>query len=301
MKLGSFTFQPEKAEGFDFQVLRVKLETGVRQTPIQDMGSNIAVFADTAAVRSHPDWVSQSPLGPAKMGNNNFNFYWDIVCATQPEHRAEQLSYVAKVDAASKGVWLNSQYFAEHGHCTCSRCKELHAKSGLNWLEWRRREVTEYVAQIRENVKKELVMCIQPDPVSSLERYGVDFDDFAKYANRFCVVMFSKNYATPWYWEMLTRGFKKLLKKPFYVAFYVYGPGDSPKDVPTTQELLTVSARCARAGADGFLYLTDGAKQIRDFQTEAVAQTQLTAKLRTYGGQPVQEFLDHVASWKAII
>ena len=82
-------------------------------------------------------------------------------------------------------------------------------------------------------VKKELVFSVQPDPVSSFERYGVDFDDFAKYADRFNVVMFSKNYATPWYWEMLARGFKKLLKKPFYINLYVYGPGDNPKDVPT--------------------------------------------------------------------
>jgi hypothetical protein len=301
MKLAAYTFQPEKTEGFDFQVLRVKTEMGTRLTPVQDMYSNIAVFADNVAVRNHPDWISQSPLGPAKMGNNNFNIYWDIVCATQPEHRAEQLDYMADVDAKSKGVWLNSQYFAEHGHCTCPRCKELHAKSGLSWLQWRRREVTDYIAQVRERVKNELVLCIQPDPVSSLERYGVDFDDFAKYADRFCVVMFSKNYATPWYWEMLTRGFKKLLKKPFYIAFYVYGPGDSPQDVPTTQELLTVSVRCARAGADGFLYLTDGASQIQDFQKAAVGQVQLREKLKTYGGQPVQEFLDRIENWKSVM
>ena len=214
------------------------------------MYSNVAVFADNVAVHNHSDWISQSPLGPAKMGNNNFNIYWDIVCATQPEHRAEQLNYMTDVDNHSLGVWLNSQYFAEQGHCICPRCNELWKKSGLSWLEWRRKEVTKYIAQVREKVKKELVLCIQPDPVSSLERYGVDFDHLAKYTDAFNVVMFSKNYATPWYWEMLTRAFKKLLKKPFYISFYVFGPGDNPNDVPSTQELLTVSVRCARAGAD---------------------------------------------------
>ena len=130
MKLGTYTFKPEKAEGFDFHVLRVKTEMGLRLTPVQDMYSNIAVFADNVAVRNHPDWISQSPLGPAKMGNNNFNIYWDIVCATQPEHRAEQLNYIAEVDGHSQGVWLNSQYFAEHGHCTCPRCKTLWKRAG---------------------------------------------------------------------------------------------------------------------------------------------------------------------------
>ena len=49
MKLGTFTFQPQKAKGFDFHVLRVKPETGVRLQPVKDMYSNIAVFADNVA------------------------------------------------------------------------------------------------------------------------------------------------------------------------------------------------------------------------------------------------------------
>ena len=300
MKFGTFTFQPEKARGFDFSVFRVKPETGMRLTPVQDMFSNIAVFADNVAVRNHPDWVSQSALGPAKIGNNNYNIYWDVVCATQPEHRAEQLEYIAEIDRRSQGVWLNSQYFADQGHCTCPRCVELWRKSGLSWLQWRRKEVADYVAQVREHVNKELILAIQPDPVSSYERYGVDFDDFANYADAFNVVMFSKNYATPWYWEMLARGFKKLLKKPFYISFYVFGPGDNPKDVPSVAELLTVSVRCARAGADGFLYLTDNATQILRFQKAAVEQAELRKKLKTFGGQQVQEYLDFVADWEKI-
>lgn len=301
MRLGAYTFKPEKAEGFDFHVLRVKIETGAKQTPLRDMYSNVAVFADNAATAAHPDWVSQSPLGPAKMGNSNLNIFWNIVCATQPQHKAEVLDYITPVDQQSLGVWLTNQYFADQGYCTCPRCQELWKKSGLDWLQWRRGEITDYIAQVRDRVKGDLTLCVQPDPVNSLERYGVDFDDFAKYADKFCVVMFAKNYATPWYFEMLTRAFKKLLKKPFYVALYVYGPGDDPKDVPTAQELLVTSVRCVRSGADGLLYLTEGATRIQDFQKAAVEQTQLIAKLRTYGGQPVQEFLDRVEGWKQLL
>ena len=262
LKFGTFTLEPKKAEGFDFHVLRVKTELGTRITSQPDMCSNVAVFGDNIAIRNHPDWLSQSPMGPAKMGNNNYNIYWNIVCATQPQHRAEQLDYMEDVDRHSMGVWTNSQYFADHGHCNCPRCMELWQKSGLGWLEWRRKEVTNYISQIRERTKKELVMCIQPDPATSLERYGVDFDNLAKYCDAFNVVMFSKNYATPWYFEMIARAFKKLLKKPFYVSLYVFGPGDTQSDVPTPAELLTVSTRIARAGADGFLYLTEKASQI---------------------------------------
>jgi hypothetical protein len=293
--------EPKKAEGFDFHLLRVKTEMGTRIPTQNDMYSNIAIFGDNAAIREHPDWLSQSPLGPAKIGNNNYNIYWNIVCATQPQHRAEQLAYIEDVDRHSLGVWPNSQYFADHGHCNCSRCTEHWQKSGLSWLEWRRKEVTDYISQIRDHTKKELVMCIQPDPATSLERYGVDFNDLAKYCDAFNVVMFSKNYATPWYFEMITRAFKKLLKKPFYVSLYVFGPGDTSSDVPTASELLTVSARCARGGADGFLYLTEKASQIVDFQKAAVDNVELRERLKTYGGQPVREVLDLVSSWEKIV
>jgi hypothetical protein len=301
MKFGSLTFQPAKPQGFDFHVFRVKPETGLRLKPMPDMHSNIAVFADTQTGQTHPDWISQSPLGLAKFGNNNFNIYWSVLCPTQPDYREEQLKYISEVDRQSQGIWLNSQYFADQGHCNCPRCQERYQKSGLSWLEWRRKVVTDFVVEVRGLVKKDLVLCLQPDPVSSLERYGVDFEDFAKYADLFNVVMFSKNYATPWYWEMLARGFKKLLKKPFYISYYVYGPGDSPQDVPTPAELLTVTVRSARAGVDGFLYLTDGEKEMVNFQKAAVENVALLEKLRSFGGQQVGEFLDRVASWKKIV
>jgi hypothetical protein len=301
LKFGTFMYKPEKVEGFDFNLLRTKIETGDRIPPVQDMHSNVAVFADNAAARSHPDWISQSPLGPAQMGNNNFNIYWSVVCATQPEHRAEQLKYIEDVDRRSLGVWLNSQYFADHSHCTCSRCKERWKKSGLSWLEWRRKEVTGYIAEIRECVKKDLVMCVQPDPVTACERYGVDFDDLSKYADAFNVVMFSKNYATPWYWEMLARGFKKLLKKPVYVSLYVYGPGDTATEVPSASELLTVSVRCARTGIDGILYLANGTSELKGFQKAVIDEVELRRRLESYGDEPVQEVLGRVENWEEVI
>jgi hypothetical protein len=144
-------------------------------------------------------------------------------------------------------------------------------------------------------------MCIQPDPVSSFERYGVDFDDFAKYADAFNVVMFSKSYAMPWYWEMLARAFKKLLKKPVYLSLYVFGPGDNAKDVPSASELLTVSVRCARTGIDGILYLASGAGQIRAFQKAVIDKVELRQRLKSYCGKPVQEILDLVTSWEKIV
>ena len=176
----------------------------------------------------------------------------------------------------------------------------------MSWLEWRRKEVTDYMAQVSERVrdraKKKFVIGVLPDPVTNYERFGVNFDDLAPLTDEFLVVMFSKNYATPWYWEMLTRNFKKLFKDvKLNAALYVFGPGDDPNEVPTTSELLTVSTRMARAGVDGILYLTEKASQIKDFQKDAVSKVELRERLRSYGGKPVQEYHDFIQSWEKIV
>ncbi|MEJ2114334.1 MAG: hypothetical protein P8X62_11835 [Flavobacteriaceae bacterium] len=202
----------------------------------------------------------------------------------------------------SKGMLSNIAVFADtstaRSNCTCPRCKNLWKKSGLSWLEWRRTEVTEYMSQIRERVKNDLIMCIQPDPITSYERYGVDFDDFSKIADAFNVVMLSKSYATPWYWEMLARGFKKILKKPVYITLYVSCPGDKPEDVPPSAELLTTSVRCARTGIDGILYFAAGVDNLLKFQKGMIDNFEFRDRLKNYGKKPVQEVLELVSNWE---
>jgi len=305
MKFGTYMFEDKKVPGFDFDLFRTKPEVGRRMPPKPDMYSNVAIFGDNVAARLHPDWISQSDLGPAWRTNDNFNVRWEVLCATQPEHRAEQLDYMEDVARKSQGVWLNSIHFAEHGHCTCPRCKALQAKSGLSWYEWRRKEVTEYMAATSERVigkaKKPLYIGVLPDPVTNYERFGVCFDDMLPLTTEMFVVMFSKNYATPWYWEMLTRNFKKLFKNvKLNIALYVIGPGDDPRETPTPSELLTVSVRMARAGVDGLLYLTDKAYQMQEFQKAAIAQKDTRERLKSYGGKAGQEVLDLVTSWEKL-
>ena len=305
MKFGTYMFEAKKVPGFDFDLFRVKPEVGRRMPPKADMHSNIAIFGDNVTARIHPDWISQSDLGPAWRTNDNYNVRWEVLCATQPVHRAEQLDYMEDVARKSQGIWLNSIHFAEHGHCTCPRCKELHAKSGLSWYEWRRKEITGYMAQVSDAVinkaKKPFYIGILPDPVTNYERFGVNFDDMLPLTTEMFVVMFSKNYATPWYWEMLTRNFKKLFKDvKLNIALYVIGPGDDPAETPTASELLTVSVRMARAGADGLLYLTDKAAQMQEFQKKAIAEKDTRERLKSYGGKAGQEVLDLVTSWEKL-
>jgi hypothetical protein len=113
MKFGTYLFEPKKVPGFDFDLFRVKPEVGRRLPPQADMYSNIAVFGDNVTARNHPDWISQSPLGPAWRTNDNFNVRWDILCPTQPEHRAEQLDYIEDV-ARHSFAWHMAE---QHSFC----------------------------------------------------------------------------------------------------------------------------------------------------------------------------------------
>jgi hypothetical protein len=44
-----------------------------------------------------------------------------------------------------------------------------------------------------------------------------------------------------------------------------------------------------------------GPSQIMDFQKAAVDKVELRERLKSYGGQPVQEVLDLVKSWENIV
>jgi len=138
--------------------------------------------------------------------------------------------------------------------------------------------------QIRRRSKKRTRFLSPPDPVSSYERYGVDFDDFSKIADRFCVVCLAKLCHAMVLGDAYPR-LQKNPQKPFHIAFYVYGSRRQPADVPPPTEVLTVSTRCVRVGGlEGFLYLVDGEKEMSNFQKSAIEKPELISRLRTFGG-----------------
>lgn len=300
MKFGSYLYEPETVEGFDFNVYRLKPETGRRGEPQSDMWNNIAVFGDDVSARAHPEWISQSELGPAARGNDNYNLHWDVLCPTVQEFREEQLDYIEEtVEETNQPILLNSWHFADHGHCTCDRCTKLWKESGLDWYDWREKVITEFIEDVKDRVKTKLVLAILPDPANGDHRFGMDYEALYELGDAFNIVLFSQNYATAWYWEMLARAFRRIFpEKPVYANLYVRGPGDDPRRIPTIEELLTVSVRTGRTGIDGFNYLADTAEHMKEFQKAAVEQVEVREKLQSYGCQPV---LDRIEEWENLV
>ena len=299
MKVGVVTYAPEEVEGFDLHVYYVKWADGSVFPGAKGMQNDVTCFCDAKAIRDDPSLVAVSKNGLALRKNRRINVPFDFVCPTNPEYRAKVLDYVERLAKEEiQGVTLNLYHFPDEEFCICPRCVELWRQSGLNWVEWRAKTVTEFLKEVRNRIgSKPLYVNMLPDPVLGKERFGYDFDALAEYADTFVIPMFSKAYPSPWYWEMLARAFKSKLKKPVFTNLYVRGPNDDPNQVPTVDQLLTVAVRIARTGVDGIIFLAENAQRIRDFQKAAVQSKDVLAELDGYGGEEVLKLVD---SWRSL-
>ena len=294
-----FIYEPTPVEGFDLEVYRLKSERGIVGTPNPDMTTNIACFGDNNMAEQHPDWVAQSAHGPALRTNKYYNLRWDIVCNQEKQMIDYMLDLIEKTADYTKGITVSSMHVADHGFCTCPRCKAAHAKSGMDLLDWRAQTVTDFIAAAKERVKnKPFYVGLLPDPVNCRERFGLDFDALAEFATAFVVPHWSKTYASPWYFETMARSFKKLLKKPVYPGLYIQGPGDDPNELENHTQLLKTACRIARTGVDGLIFLAANAQIMKNFQRTCVEDRELREFLDGYGGKPV---LDLVDKWESIL
>ncbi len=299
MKFGVFLYQPEPVEGVDYNFYRLKSESGIVGTANPKMYTNIAVFGDNFMAAKRPDWVSISKDGPALRTNKKYNLRWDIVCMTNPEAREYNLKILADAAKLTPGISISSQHFAERDFCTCPRCVEKWRQSGLNWIDWRAKTVTEFLSEVRDVVKQKplFVNCL-PDPLLGKMRFGYDFEAMAQYADYFVIPMFSKAYPTPWYWETIARGYKSFLKKPVFVNFYVRGPNETWETVAPHRQIMTVATRAARTGIDGIIFLAEKAQWIQEFQKKVVEDKEWRKELEGYGGDEVLELFNR---WEKIV
>ena len=293
LKFGVFLYQPEPVEGVDYNFYRLKSESGIVGKPNPEMYTNIACFGDNYMAAKRPEWVSVSSFGPALRTNKRFNLRWDVVCMTNPEAREYNLKIISESAKATPGISISSQHFADQHFCTCPRCIEQQRKSGLKWLDWRAKTVTDFLAEVKEKVpgKPLFVNCL-PDPLMGRERFGYDFEAMAQYADYFVIPMFSKAYPTPWYWETIARGYKSFLKKPVFVNFYVRGPNETWETVAPADQVMTVATRVARQGVDGIIFLAEKADYIREFQKNCVANKEKREFLKDHGGDEVLELFN---------
>ncbi len=266
MKIGLVTYSPEKVEGFDLHVYYSKRADGTVFPAAKGMQNDVTCFCDAKAIREDPTIVAVSKDGLALRKNRKINVPFDYVCPTNPEYRAKVLDYVEGLAGENvEGVTLNLYHFPEEEFCVCPRCVELWRQSGLNWTEWRAREITTFLKKTRSLVKDTFAVEMFPDPVVAKERFGIDFESIAELVDYFHVPLSSRDYFTNYWVDLITRDFLKILKKPVVVELSAEMPTDEKLDA-----LLKTVAYLSRHDLMGVLLLVHDAENARQVCRYAV-------------------------------
>jgi hypothetical protein len=266
MKIGLVTLAPEKVEGFDLHVYYAKWADGSVLPAAKEMQNDVACFCDAKAIRENPNIVAVSKNGPALRKNRRLNLPFDFVCPTNPEYRAKVLSYVEELGREKiQGVTLNLYHFPEGEFCVCSRCVELWRQSGLNWVDWRAKTVTNFLKEAKTLIKGIFAVEMFPDPVLAKERFGIDLERIAELVDYFHVPLSSRDYLTNYWVDLLARDFLKVLKKPTVVELSAEMLTDEKMDA-----LLKTVAYLSRHNLMGVLMLVHNSENARQVRRYAV-------------------------------
>lgn len=195
----------------------------------------ISCFGDNRTARKNPNWVAVSKSGKATRANKSKHFLWDHICPSVEEYKTILLNLINKtLKADVTGIHLDCIGFPKTEYCTCTRCVEDQKESKLDYIEWRSKVVTDFVAEASKLVKENgesFSVTLLPDPYFGKERYGEDSHSLAKFVDFFLVPMYDIEYSTMYWLETLAYAFRKQLEKPLYIELYAANPGPKLKNL----------------------------------------------------------------------
>lgn len=290
MKVGLVSYTPETVKGFDVHIYYVKRADGTVCSPLEGTFNDVTCFCDAKAIRETPELVAVSKDGPALRRNRRLNMPWDYVCPTNEEYRARLLDFIKDMGRRNiEGVILNLYHFPEEGFCICSRCMELKHKSGLSWIDWRVKMVTDFVNEARDQMGDSRVFAVEiwPDPVLSRERFGVDFKKLSGFLDFFHVPLSAHEYTTMYWVDMLTRIFTRILDKPVYIELSAEVPTESKINA-----LLKTMAYVSRHNVEGIFLLVYDSENARRICEYAVRNLELQSWFRAHGFSKMLELVD---------
>ncbi len=293
LKIGTVIYEPTILDGFDISVFYSKRVDGVIGKPAKQMFNDITCFVDAKSIREKPELIALSANGPATRTNKAFSLPWDFVCPTNKEYQSIVLRFIeetAKEDV--EGVILNLYHFPEEGFCTCDRCTKEQKESGLDWLEWRAKTVTDFIGRAKKFVRQPFGIEIWPDPVLAKERFGLDFDALAEYVDFFHVPLSAHNYVTMYWVDTLTRDFKKILKKPIFIEL----SAEIARDVETKALLRTV-AYVSSHDIEAVLLLVHNAERAKDICRTAVNDSNYRGWLEKFEFENMNKIIER---WEKI-
>jgi hypothetical protein len=288
VKVGLVTYVPEKVEGFEIPVYYSKWADGQIYPAAKQMQNDVTCFCDAKSIREDPTIVALSKGGPALRKNRKSNLAFDFVCPTHPAYRAKVLDYIENLGKEDiLGVTLNLYHFPEREYCTCSRCTELRAKSGLSWNEWRAKTTTQFVADAKARVKGTFAVEIWPDPVLAKERFGLDLAAIGELVDYFHVPLSSRDYFTNYWVDLLVQDFTATLNKPVVLELSAEMPTDEKLDA-----LLRATAYVSRHKLDAVLFLVHDSENARQIARYAVNNSDYRDWLEKFEFRAMSKIVD---------
>lgn len=290
MEIGVVTYEPKIIRGFDVNIYYVKRADGSVFQPAEQMFNDVTCFCDAKAIRKNLGTVAISKDGPALRNNRKVNMPWDYLCPTDEGYKKQLLELIDDLGKRTKGVILNLYHFPEEGFCTCPRCQKLWHNSGLEWINWRVKTVTDFIEEARNRVKGTFATEVWPDPVLSKERFGVDFGQLAEHIDFFHVPLSANDYTTMYWVDMLTRIFTRILQKPVYVELSAELPNEMKLEA-----LMKTMAYVSRHNIKGIFLLVHDTKNAEQVCKYAIYNKELQKWFETHG---FYKMLGVIEKWK---
>ena len=267
MKIGTLVDKPVCIEGYDLTSYYVKSCTGKISKPGTGVINIISCFADNKTARSHPEWIARSSFGKSNRRNRFHRFLWDTICPSVDYYGEKILHLVNQISKSDvAGVRLDCIGFPRLEYCTCERCLKKKNESGLEFNEWRSKTISDFVSSASEIVKansKSFSVTVMPDPWFGNERFGEDLKKLEELVDFFIIPLYDMEYSTTYWLETFCYGFKRSLKKPFFIELYAANPG------PSMKNLLNAIVSVSRF-VNGLFLATHKVALARAFQEELI-------------------------------
>jgi hypothetical protein len=245
---------------FDRTMYEVKDVTGRRVDPVPGSTSMLSCFGDNRAAERDPSIVPVSEAEEPATRDRTY-FDWDYICPNATEYRDELLERISEVATVTEDVRIDDVGFPRQEYCYCERCWDNFGESDVaDWQDWRASVITDFVADVHEQVSGRLSMTLYPNPYPGRlrKRAGIDFDALAAYVDEFVVPLYDMAYETTYWLEIIARGFEDALRVPFSIELYA---------VNIDKENLVHAAEVADEYADSVLFAYDA-----DAASEAIQQ-----------------------------
>jgi hypothetical protein len=253
--------KPEPIDDFDMNLYFVKEVTGEVRRPLDGACNIVTCFNDNKAVAKDPGLAAISSQDRAVRGNERHHFLWDWICPTNETYRRTILDLIEETSRANiAGIRLDGVQFAGEEYCTCPRCKSRWGRSSLGWGEWKSSVITEFVEEVRAMVKGDLCILTDPDPCSTKDSYGLDYDALSRYVDCFMVPLLDTTYSAPYWVRILARCFRRQIKAPLYVQLYAANPG-----IPPLQNVVR-AAKAVSEYVDGIVFETFDSPTARELR-----------------------------------